>query len=118
MESFVFNNPGSLLENEIRLLKKDDAKYKTKHVCLLGTFFFILTTFLTLQVVGQVSRQKFEPGFSSLEKSNPVPEWFKDAKFGIYFHWGEYSVPAFANEWYPRNMYIKNSKQNKHHIEI
>jgi alpha-L-fucosidase len=62
--------------------------------------------------------QKYQPDFESLEKSNPVPEWFRDAKFGIYFHWGVYSVPAFANEWYPRNMYIKGSAENKHHTEI
>jgi alpha-L-fucosidase len=65
----------------------------------------------------QTQKQNFEPTFESLEKANPVPEWFKDAKFGIYFHWGVYSVPAFANEWYPRNMYIKGSPENKHHIE-
>jgi alpha-L-fucosidase len=62
--------------------------------------------------------QKYQPDFESLEKSNPVPEWFRDAKFGIYFHWGVYSVPAFANEWYPRSMYIKGSAENKHHTEI
>ncbi len=33
------------------------------------------------------------------------PEWYKDAKFGIFIHWGVYSVPAAENEWYPRNMY-------------
>src|SRR6185503_9439774 len=59
-----------------------------------------------------------QPTFESLEKSKPVPEWFKDAKFGIYFHWGVYSVPAFGNEWYPKNMYKKDSKENKHHLEV
>ena len=44
-----------------------------------------------------------------------VPEWFRDAKFGLFFHWGPYSVPAFENEWYSRNMYAKGSSQNKHH---
>ena len=66
----------------------------------------------------KVPKQIFQPAFESLEKVNPVPEWFKDAKFGIYFHWGVYSVPAFANEWYPRNMYIKGSGENQHHIEV
>ena len=33
------------------------------------------------------------------------PQWYKDAKFGIFIHWGVYSVPAAQNEWYPRNMY-------------
>ncbi len=66
----------------------------------------------------KVPKQIFQPTFESLEKVNPVPEWFKDAKFGIYFHWGVYSVPAFANEWYPRSMYIKGSAENLHHIEV
>jgi alpha-L-fucosidase len=45
-----------------------------------------------------------------------VPEWYKDAKFGIFIHWGAYSVPAFGNEWYPRNMYREGSEEYKHHI--
>lgn len=63
-------------------------------------------------------KEIFQASFESLEKVNPVPEWFRDAKFGIYFHWGVYSAPAFANEWYPRNMHIKDSRENKHHIEV
>ena len=35
-----------------------------------------------------------------------VPTWFTKAKFGIFIHWGLYSVPANSNEWYSRNMYI------------
>jgi len=66
----------------------------------------------------QSKKQYFQPDYQSLEKVNPAPEWFKDAKFGIYFHWGVYSVPAFANEWYPRNMYIDGSRENKHHTEV
>ena len=68
-------------------------------------------------ISAQTQKRVFEPTFKSLEKSNPVPEWFKDAKFGIYFHGGVHSVPAYANEWYPRNMYIKGSPENKHHVE-
>lgn len=44
-----------------------------------------------------------------------APEWFRDAKFGLFFHWGPYSVPAFENEWYSRNMYGKGLSQNIHH---
>ena len=44
-----------------------------------------------------------------------VPEWYKDAKFGIFIHWGIYSVPAFGNEWYSRNMYIQGSPEFEHH---
>ena len=60
---------------------------------------------------------KYNADWASLEQVDPVPEWFKDAKFGIYFHWGVYSVPAFGNEWYPRNMYREGSRENLHHIE-
>jgi alpha-L-fucosidase len=78
--------------------------------------FFIFLFFAGIISV-RAQKQEFQPTFESLEKVNPVPEWFMDAKFGIYFHWGVFSVPAYANEWYPRNMYIKGSAENKHHIE-
>ena len=52
----------------------------------------------------------FETTWESLEKYQ-VPEWYLDAKFGIFIHWGVYSVPAFGNEWYPRAMYEKGSKE-------
>ncbi|MCF7669816.1 MAG: alpha-L-fucosidase [Verrucomicrobia bacterium] len=55
--------------------------------------------------------------WESLKKHNEAPDWFLDAKFGIYFHWGVYSVPAFGNEWYPRNVYIEGSSEYEHHIE-
>ncbi len=44
------------------------------------------------------------------------PAWYDDAKFGIFIHWGVYSVPAFGSEWYSRNMYQKGSEDYKHHI--
>ncbi len=53
---------------------------------------------------------KFEADWESL-KQYEVPEWFRDAKFGIYTHWGAYSVPKYENEWYPRLMYMKDDKE-------
>ncbi len=47
-----------------------------------------------------------------------VPAWYQDGKFGIFIHWGAYSVPAFANEWYPRNMYVEGSPEYLHHREV
>ncbi|MEM6644961.1 MAG: alpha-L-fucosidase [Bacteroidota bacterium] len=38
-----------------------------------------------------------------------IPDWFADAKLGIFIHWGVYSVPAFGSEWYPRRMYERDS---------
>jgi alpha-L-fucosidase len=46
-----------------------------------------------------------------------TPQWYEDAKFGIYFHWGIYSVPAFGSEWYSRNMYQTNQAAYRHHLE-
>lgn len=57
----------------------------------------------------------FGPDWQSLEHYE-APEWYKDAKFGIFIHWGVYSVPAFGNEWYPRNMYREGSGEYQHHI--
>jgi alpha-L-fucosidase len=47
-----------------------------------------------------------------------VPEWFRDAKFGIFIHWGVYSVPAFGNEWYSRNMYVEGTPAFKHEVAM
>jgi alpha-L-fucosidase len=57
----------------------------------------------------------FQPDWQSLS-SYQVPEWYKDAKFGIFIHWGVYSVPAFGSEWYPRQMYKAGTEENKHQI--
>ena len=47
----------------------------------------------------------YEANWESLGQHDEAPAWFRDAKLGIYFHWGPYSVPAFGNEHYPRTMY-------------
>ena len=57
---------------------------------------------------------KYEANVESLSQYT-VPEWYKDAKLGIYTHWGPYSVPAWKNEWYPRYMYDVTSEYYKHH---
>lgn len=57
----------------------------------------------------------FEPTWESLERYR-IPEWYQNAKFGIFIHWGVYSVPAFSSEWYPRNMYRQGSKEFEHHV--
>jgi alpha-L-fucosidase len=56
------------------------------------------------------NQSQFKEDWVSLATNEREPEWFKDAKFGIYFHWGVYSVPAYDNEWYPRWMYVPGRK--------
>jgi len=58
---------------------------------------------------------KYEPTWESLRRYT-APDWYVDAKFGIFIHWGVYSVPAFGNEWYPRNMYLQGSPEFEHHV--
>ncbi|QWB21543.1 MULTISPECIES: alpha-L-fucosidase [Streptomyces] len=64
----------------------------------------------------QAASRRYTPDWASVDRHPPAPEWFKDAKFGVYFHWGAFSVPAYDSEWYPRNMYADGSNANKHHI--
>ncbi len=59
----------------------------------------------------------YEPTWESLAAYDQTAEWFKDAKFGIYAHWGVLSVPAYANDWYPRNMHVVGTDENKHQVE-
>jgi alpha-L-fucosidase len=59
----------------------------------------------------------YEPKWQSFKKYQ-VPEWYLDAKFGIFIHWGVYSVPAFDNEWYPRHMYIDERAEEDEQEEL
>jgi len=68
------------------------------------------------QVQALATRGPYQPNWTSLQRYK-VPQWYMDAKFGIFIHWGVYSVPAFSNEWYPRDMYLVGSPVYKHHLE-
>ena len=57
-----------------------------------------------------------KPDSASLAENYSIPDWFKDAKLGIFIHWGVYAVPAYGSEWYPRKMYQKGDKVYEHHI--
>ncbi len=50
-------------------------------------------------------RSAYTPDWPSLQHHAPVPEWMRDAKFGIYCHWGIYAVPAYHNEHYSKHMH-------------
>ncbi len=63
-----------------------------------------------------VAQGPFAATWESLDHYR-IPAWYLDAKFGIFIHWGVYSVPAFGNEWYPREMYGESGKVFKHHVD-
>ncbi len=69
-----------------------------------------------LQEVERVNHAgTFRPDWISLSRWQ-LPEWYKDAKFGIFIHWGVYAVPAYSSEWYPRLMYREGTDEFKHHV--
>ncbi len=53
-----------------------------------------------------IAKGRFKDDWHSLS-AHTTPDWYKYGRFGIFIHWGVYSVPAFGNEWYPRRMYDK-----------
>lgn len=70
------------------------------------------------EVEAVIQKGPFKDDWDSL-RGHPTPEWYRDAKFGIFMHWGLYSVPAYANEWYSRDMYqpdITWDDSFKHHV--
>lgn len=58
----------------------------------------------------------FSADWESIKKNYSTPQWFLDGKFGIFIHYGVYTVPAHASEWYPRHMY-SNAGVQKWHTE-
>lgn len=68
-----------------------------------------------LKNIDQVIRRgPYEDSWDSLGRMR-IPEWFAQAKFGIFIHWGLYSLAAHENEWYPRNMYMREKEEWEYH---
>ncbi len=82
---------------------KASAKFDTKRSAILA------------QVKQVDAKGPFHPNWPSLEHYQ-IPQWYQDAKFGIFIHFGLYSVPAYGSEWYPRNMYLDGSDEYKHQV--
>lgn len=92
---------------------------------ILFVILFVIATSCSTQkkekadatsVVSANGTAVFQPEMKSIADNYEFPEWFSDAKFGIFIHWGVYSVPAFGSEWYPHEMYLEGSDVYKHHI--
>ncbi|WP_324672555.1 alpha-L-fucosidase [Hymenobacter sp. GOD-10R] len=94
------------------------ARYRSRLLLLAG-----LVVGLRAQ-----AQPSYEPTWSSLDQ-RPIPQWFTDAKFGIFIHWGVYSVPAYRPvspkmyetyaEWYGADVYgnptLRQSFHNKNY---
>ena len=59
----------------------------------------------------------FKPTWESIEKNYPgSPDWLRDAKFGIWVHFGPQAAGE-SGDWYARKMYVQNSTANKNHLK-
>lgn len=74
----------------------------------------LIALFILTGVAGSYA-QRYEPNWDSLD-SRPTPEWFSDAKFGIFIHWGLYSVPAWAPTGNDIGIYDKYAEWYWHRI--
>ena len=63
-----------------------------------------------------IAKGRYKDNWQSLA-NHKTPDWYYKGKFGIFIHWGVYSVPAFGGEWYSRNMYDREQKEYDHHIK-
>ncbi|MBQ2928893.1 MAG: alpha-L-fucosidase [Clostridia bacterium] len=63
-----------------------------------------------------IEKGPYKDTWESLGQFQP-PKWYRDAKFGIFIHWGIYSVPAYGSEWYSRSMYIQGDRCFDHHVK-
>ncbi len=82
-----------------------------------GTTQAAITTADSLKNKSQmaVAQGDFQPNWASLSQRN-FPEWFQNAKFGIWAHWGPQAVPCYG-DWYARNMYVENHGAYKAHLK-
>ena len=92
---------------------------------LKGVVITIISGILILFFPGKIKAQEnpehkiakgiFKPNWQSFEDIYKCPEWFRDAKFGIWAHWTALCVPE-QGDWYARNMYIQGTPQYNYHV--
>ena len=115
-----------------KLLESSKKRQTFMKTFLLGLSAIVLVSCGTRQKKEAVDSSEendtivYQADWESL-KQHETPEWFLDAKFGIYCHWGPYSVPEYENEWYAHWMYVnadnpeakdgKPSKFYEHHLK-
>src|ERR1035441_8133006 len=68
------------------------------------------------QIPTRLPPGSFQPTCESLKENYQVPQWFIGAKFGLFMHWGLYSVPAHHNEWYEKHMYGADRQWHADHF--
>ena len=87
-------------------------KYLKQFLLTLALFVFL--HFLSNAQTKQKAEGPFKPNKESLHQYK-YPEWFRDAKFGFWAHWGPQAVPRHG-DWYAREMYVEGSDDYKDHV--
>lgn len=81
----------------------------------------VTALFAGLGLMATIDAEEFQPTWESLAKNNDAPEWMKDAKFGIYTHWGLQTelgkVEVEGSAHYYNQMYMKGSPIFKYHVK-
>lgn len=83
---------------------------------LLGSAAAAATALAASQARAVGAMGKVQPSWASLAASWRMPDWFRDAKFGIWAHWGAQAVPEFG-DWYGRLMYVQGDPFYEHHLK-
>jgi alpha-L-fucosidase len=83
-----------------------------RQICLIA---LVLFCFISNGQNSVENYQTYDASWGSLEQYR-CPEWFRDAKFGIWSHWNAYTVPTHG-DWYARNMYLQGSSAYNYHVE-
>ena len=71
------------------------SKFSCASGCAARGMLLLILTGLAPDLKAAPTNNFYQPSWASVDQHNPAPEWFQDAKFGIYFHWGVFSVPAY-----------------------
>ena len=93
---------------------------RTRRVCPIARAMLVVSSVALVSGLARSASaaSPYEPNWESLD-TRPIPAWFDEAKFGIFIHWGVYSVPA----WGPKGSYAEwywDAMQNKNgeHVEV
>jgi alpha-L-fucosidase len=99
-------------------------EWKGKHMSVrcVSTITILISAFSLLPFSVAIAQEPdvkriYEPTWESLGQHGAAPTWYRDAVFGIYFHWGIYSVPGYGGEKYPRDMYKVNWGPYRYHCD-
>ncbi|MCK0146209.1 alpha-L-fucosidase [Arenibacter sp. F26102] len=83
------------------------------HIDRLNTRLKLFIVICCVSSFGLAQESEKELSWDQLAEQYSCPEWFRDAKFGIWFHWGPQSVPEQGGGWYARHMYMKDVGRQK-----